>query len=161
MERDGFEGADLVTEDRAYIAANDRERARMRELVEGLDEAALRTPVNEHWTVAAVLAHIAFWDGRMLALTEKMDRGVPFDASDAEPEDVDWINDASRPLCPRDPAARGGRASRSRSRRRPTPAPLRSRSTGSGRATPTARCTRFGPTTAASTSTTSPPRSGR
>ena len=98
-EREGFEGADLVTQDRAYITANDRERARMRDLVEGLDEAALRTPVNDHWTVAAVLADIAFWDGRMLALAEKMDRGVPFDESDAEPEDVDWINDASRPLC--------------------------------------------------------------
>ena len=25
-------------------------------------------------------------------------RGVPFSPSDAEPEDVDWINDAARPL---------------------------------------------------------------
>jgi hypothetical protein len=84
-EREGFEGADLVTEDRAYIAANDRERARMRDLVEHLDDVALRTPVNDHWNVAAVLAHIAFWDGRMLALAQKMDRGVPFDESDAGP----------------------------------------------------------------------------
>jgi len=62
-EREGFEGADLVTQDRAYIAANDRERARMRDLVEGLDEAALRTRVNDHWTVAAVLV----WENRWAA----------------------------------------------------------------------------------------------
>jgi hypothetical protein len=45
-----------------------------------------------------VLGHIAFWDGRVLALADKLERGVPFSPSDDEPEDVDWINDASRPL---------------------------------------------------------------
>jgi hypothetical protein len=29
---------------------------------------------------------------------DKLEHGVPFSASDAEPEDVDWINDATRPL---------------------------------------------------------------
>jgi hypothetical protein len=58
----------------------------------------LLLPVNPHWTVAGVLGHIAFWDGRVLALADKLERGEPFTASDAEPEDVDWINDASRPL---------------------------------------------------------------
>jgi len=33
-----------------------------------------------------------------LALADKLERGVPFSPSDTEPEDVDWINDASRPL---------------------------------------------------------------
>ena len=55
-------------------------------------------PVNDYWTVAAVFGHIAFWDARVLALADKLERGVPFSPSDAEPEDVDWINDASRPL---------------------------------------------------------------
>jgi len=54
--------------------------------------------VNEHWTVAAVFGHIAFWDARVLALADKLERGVPFSPDDNEPEDVDWINDASRPL---------------------------------------------------------------
>jgi hypothetical protein len=45
-----------------------------------------------------VLGHIAFWDARVLALADKLEAGVPFSPSDAEPEDVDWINDASRPL---------------------------------------------------------------
>ncbi len=55
-------------------------------------------PVNDYWTVAAVFGHIAFWDARVLSLADKLERGVPFSPSDAEPEDVDWINDASRPL---------------------------------------------------------------
>ena len=55
-------------------------------------------PVNDSWTVAAVFGHIAFWDARVLALADKLERGVPFSPSDTEPEDDDWINDASRPL---------------------------------------------------------------
>ncbi len=87
-----------MSEDRPYIDQNTRERDRLRALVERLDEDELRAPVNEHWTVAAVLGHIAFWDARVLALADKLERGVSFAPSDAEPEDVDWINDASRPL---------------------------------------------------------------
>ena len=87
-----------MSEDRSYIDENTRERERLRALVERLDDDALRLPVNPHWTVAAVFGHIAFWDGRVLALADKLERGEPFTSSDAEPEDVDWINDASRPL---------------------------------------------------------------
>jgi len=45
-----------------------------------------------------VLGHIAFWDARILALADKLERGEAFSPTDTEPEDVDWINDASRPL---------------------------------------------------------------
>ncbi|MEW6059406.1 MAG: DinB family protein [Actinomycetota bacterium] len=87
-----------MSEDRSYVDQNTRERERLRALVERLDEEQLRAPVNEYWTVAGVLGHIAFWDARVLALADKLERGVPFSPDDAEPEDVDWINDASRPL---------------------------------------------------------------
>ena len=87
-----------MAEDRSYIEENTRERERQRALVERLDDDALRLGVNPHWTVSAVLGHIAFWDGRVLALADKLERGEPFTSSDAEPEDVDWINDATRPL---------------------------------------------------------------
>jgi hypothetical protein len=87
-----------MAEDRSYIDENTRERERMRALVERLSEDELRLSVNPHWTVAAVLGHIAFWDGRVLALADKLERGEAFTSSDAEPEDVDWINDATRPL---------------------------------------------------------------
>jgi hypothetical protein len=90
--------AAMPDEDRSYIEENTRERERLRALVDRLDEDELRLPVNEYWTVAAVFGHIAFWDARMLALADKLERDEPFSSSDTEPEDVDWINDASRPL---------------------------------------------------------------
>ena len=87
-----------MTEDRSYIEENARALERMRSIVDDLSEDELRRPVNDHWTVAGVFGHIAFWDARILALCDKLERGVPFTASDTEPEDVDWINDASRAL---------------------------------------------------------------
>jgi Mycothiol maleylpyruvate isomerase N-terminal domain len=87
-----------MPDDRSYIDQNTRERERLRALVERLDEDELRAPVNPHWTVAAVFGHIAFWDARVLSLADKLERGEAFTASDAEPEDVDWINDSSRPF---------------------------------------------------------------
>ena len=87
-----------MSEDRLYVEENTRERERLRSLVERLGEDELRLPVNEYWSVAGVFGHIAFWDARILSLAGKLDRGEPFAPSDTDPEDVDWINDASRPL---------------------------------------------------------------
>ena len=85
-------------EERSYVEENARELERMRALVESLTEDQLNSPVNETWTVADVLGHMAFWDGRASVLGAKLERGVPFTPSDDEPEDVDWINDAAWPL---------------------------------------------------------------
>jgi hypothetical protein len=84
--------------DRSFVEQNARERDRLRSLVMRLTDEELNALVNEHWTVAGVLGHVAFWDGRALFLAGKLVNGVPFTASDEEPEDVDWINDANRPL---------------------------------------------------------------
>jgi hypothetical protein len=96
-----------MMEDRSYIATNDRERERLRALIESLDEDALRAAVNESWNVAGVLGHMAFWDIRVLLLADKVERGEPFGPQDEEPEG-DWLNDATRPLIhairPRDAA---------------------------------------------------------
>ena len=86
-----------MSADRPYIEANTRERERLRDLVERLDEAALTTPVNEYWTVAGVLGHMAYWDFRFQVLAEKVERGEPWAPGDAEPEG-DWLNDSTRPL---------------------------------------------------------------
>ena len=86
-----------MAEDRSYLEANTRERERLRALVEGLDDEALTFPVNAYWTVAGVLGHIAYWDIRVLVLAEKIARGEPLAAGDAEP-DGDWLNDSTRPL---------------------------------------------------------------
>jgi len=87
----------VVTDDRPYIHVNDRERGRLRELIDMLDDDALAAPANEYWTVAGVLGHIAYWDIRVLVLAEKIDRGEPWAPGDAEP-DGDWLNDSTRPL---------------------------------------------------------------
>ena len=84
--------------DRSYVAANARELERLRVVVARLDDRELGEMVNEHWTVAGVLGHLAFWDGRALFLASKLRRGEAFTASDGEPENVDWINDSTRPL---------------------------------------------------------------
>jgi len=70
----------------------------MRALVEGLTEDQLNARVHETWTVADVLGHMAFWDGRASVLGAKLERGIALTPSDDEPEDVDWINDAAWPL---------------------------------------------------------------
>jgi hypothetical protein len=87
-----------MSRDRSFVEENARQLERLRALVAGMTDDDLRLHVNEEWTVAGVLGHIAFWDARALFLAEKMERGVPFSPSDDEPEDVDWINDAARPL---------------------------------------------------------------
>ena len=94
-----------MSDERPYVEENTRERERLRALVERLREEELRSQVNEHWTVAGVFGHIAFWDARVLALSQKLELGIPFSPDDNEPEDVDWINDASRPLIHAVPAS--------------------------------------------------------
>ena len=86
-----------MVDDRSYVEANTRERERLRALVEGLDDETLIVPVNEYWTVAGVLGHIAYWDIRVLVLAEKISSGEPWAPGDAEP-DGDWLNDTTRPL---------------------------------------------------------------
>ncbi len=85
-------------EDGDFIEDNARELQRLRAIVGRLTDDELRTPVNEHWTVAAALGHVAFWDARALFLAERFDpeTGFPDDAD--EPRNVDWINDSTRPL---------------------------------------------------------------
>lgn len=70
----------------------------MRALVARLSDEELGKPANEHWTVAGVLGHIAFWDARVLSLADKLERTGGFSPADDEPGDVDWINDSTRPL---------------------------------------------------------------
>lgn len=82
-------------EDRSYIEANRLGRERLRDLVEGLDDEALTAQVNDSWSVAGVLAHMAWWDAYVVVFAEKVDRGEPWVPSDEEPEG-DWLNDSTR-----------------------------------------------------------------
>jgi hypothetical protein len=85
--------------DRSYIAANNAERERLRALVERLSVEELSRPMAAGWTVAAVLAHMAFWDARGLYYMNRWESGIAPSKADWEPEEIDWINDASKPLC--------------------------------------------------------------
>ncbi len=84
-----------MPENRSYIAVNDRERQRLEALVEKLDDAALSRAMPAGWTVAGVLAHLAFWDERIVVLVELLKRGetVPV----MKEADVEWVNDAAKP----------------------------------------------------------------
>jgi hypothetical protein len=86
--------------DRPWVAQNAAEGQRLRGLVDRLADEDLRRPMSAGWTVAGVLAHLAFWDQRVLVLIERWERG----GSTSEPrpiirEDVDWINDSAKALC--------------------------------------------------------------
>ncbi|MBO0684510.1 MAG: DinB family protein [Candidatus Dormibacteraeota bacterium] len=87
-----------MSADRPYLEPNSRELDRLRGLVQRLSDEELGRPIHEQWTIAGALGHIAFWDARALVLADKLERGVPFTPSDDEPEDVDWINDATSRL---------------------------------------------------------------
>lgn len=84
--------------DRSYVAENNAERARLRALVSRLSDADLAREMPGGWTVATVLAHVAFWDQRIAALIDRWQMSGatprPFDG-DAH---VDWINDAAKPM---------------------------------------------------------------
>lgn len=92
--------------DRTYVAENDAQRERLRALVAQMSDAELSRPLPGGWTVAAVLAHVAFWDARAIYYIDKW--GPSGEPSTYEEEDTDVINDSAKPLClalrPRDAA---------------------------------------------------------
>jgi hypothetical protein len=80
---------------RQFVIENARELERLRHLVNGLTGEELTTVLNkEGWTVAAALAHLAFWDQRRLILARKWKlKGVSPSLSDG-----DTLNDALVPF---------------------------------------------------------------
>jgi len=81
--------------DRSYIAGNDRERRRLEALIDKLDDGALSRPMPAGWTVAAVLAHLAFWDQRTMTVIELVKRGAKIAPLDDAA--VEWVNEAAKP----------------------------------------------------------------
>ena len=60
--------------DQAFVERNRASTDRIRTLVERLSDQALQQPVGEHWTVAITLAHLAFWDRRVLLGLDVVER---------------------------------------------------------------------------------------
>ncbi len=83
---------------RAFVIENRVERDRLRAFVDGVSDADLVRPMPAGWTVAAVLAHVAFWDQRLLVLLDHASSGGTRLPAALRESDVDWINDAAKPL---------------------------------------------------------------
>jgi hypothetical protein len=86
-----------MPEDRSHDAETDAERERMRALVARSSDEDLSRPMPAGWTVAAVLAHIGFWDARAIYWLDKWARGAP--PTPYEPENTDAVNESAKPLC--------------------------------------------------------------
>jgi hypothetical protein len=83
-----------------YVEENAFQRQRLVELTTGITEAELQRDVGHGWSVAAKLAHLAFWDEFAVALLGRWEReGVA-----SSPSDVDAINDAFRAVSTAIPA---------------------------------------------------------
>jgi hypothetical protein len=80
--------------DRSFVEPNRASTQRIRELAARLSDAEMQHRVGEHWTVAIALAHLAFWDLRVMRVLEMTERegklvGLEFDLA---------VNDLSLPL---------------------------------------------------------------
>jgi hypothetical protein len=79
----------------SYIEANARGRERLWALVSELTDEELALHAGDGWTIAAILAHLAFWDHRVLVLIMRWKKvGIG-----PSPIDIDGVNDATKPLC--------------------------------------------------------------
>jgi hypothetical protein len=80
--------------DRSFVEQNRAQTDRMRELAARLSDEEFKRPVGEHWTVGVALAHLAFWDGRVLAVLDLTEREGKVTA----PSIDIIVNDISLPL---------------------------------------------------------------
>lgn len=77
-----------------FVAENAQERTRLRALVGRLNDHSFAVKVGEGWTVAASLAHMAFWDRLALVRIRRWKEGTRSSSS----LDLDLINDALLPV---------------------------------------------------------------
>lgn len=78
-----------------FSQENTTSRRRLEDVVSRLTEKDLARSTPYGWTIAALLAHLAFWDQRILALLRRWkETGV-----DQSPVDSTAVNDALKPLC--------------------------------------------------------------
>jgi hypothetical protein len=77
------------------IKANSVTRDRLRSVVGRLNDADLARDLGEGWTVATLLAHLAFYDLRAVALLDQWRRAGEVSES---PLDAETLNQAALPL---------------------------------------------------------------
>jgi len=83
--------------DRSHDVETTAERERLRRLIAGASDAQLATTMPAGWTIAGVLAHVAFWDARAVYWLDKW--AITGEPTVYEPEDSDAANDSAKPLC--------------------------------------------------------------
>ena len=80
--------------DQSFIEHNRASTDRIRALAARLTDEEMQHPVGEHWTVAIALAHLAFWDRRVMVVLDATEReGKLF-----IPQVDILVNDVSLPL---------------------------------------------------------------
>ena len=79
----------------SFIQENDESRRRLATLVRSLSDQDLARSTDYGWTVAALLAHLAFWDQRVVVILKRWkETGL-----DLSPIDSTAVNDALKVLC--------------------------------------------------------------
>jgi hypothetical protein len=78
-----------------FVEPNNLSRARLQAVTARLSDVDLALSTPYGWTIAALLAHLAWWDQRVLVLLRRWkEKGV-----DESPVDSQAVNDALKPLC--------------------------------------------------------------
>lgn len=80
--------------DQSFIELNRASTGRMRAIAERLSDEELQHPVGQHWTVAIVFAHLAWWDRRVMYVLDMTERNGKLFI----PEIDIFVNDLSLPL---------------------------------------------------------------
>ena len=78
-----------------YSQQNNESRQRLQTLINNLTDADLARSTDYGWTVAALLAHLAFWDHRMSVILRRW-RTEGLDPSET---DSTAVNDALKVIC--------------------------------------------------------------
>ncbi len=84
----------LLLLDRSFIERNRASTNRIRALAARLTDEQMQHPVGEHWTVAIALAHLAFWDRRVMYVLDMTERDRKLFIAEI---DI-FVNDLSLPL---------------------------------------------------------------
>jgi hypothetical protein len=79
----------------SIVSENNAGHEALVRLAARLTDEELARPMESGWTIAALLAHLAFWDARAVLLIEKWQR----EGIGPSPADTDIVNDAARALC--------------------------------------------------------------
>lgn len=93
-----------MTMDRTFIQLNRASAQRIRTLVARLSDSELLKPIGKDWTVAITLAHLAFWDRRVMHILDVTERDGKLSAPEIDISVNDWSLPLWAAMPPRDAA---------------------------------------------------------